>query len=250
MAPKVFLRVFSTGAPRRLSVELLRALDRARLGWDLDFYWFKLFTSNPINELFAQARAAKADFAILLPDDTVPADPLDLVKMVGRNVPVCDALTPVWNNGALYWNCYHLTPDDVLFSVDHTRMQAVEQVYQTSLGMGCYRRDVLDVFDNSEPFLVNTHPDGTLADQGGADVGFCRELHRRQIPVYADTTVKAKHTRPVELSELVEAFRAYRPTQYVLPAMVRKDVSDFGFPRCDSYVQGWAEGRFHRPSNI
>ena len=250
MAPSVFLRVFSTGAPRRLSIELLRALEKARLGWDVDFHWFKLFTSNPLNELFAQARTTKADFVILLPDDIAPADPADLYKMVERNVPVCDALLPVWNTGTLYWNCYHLTPDDVLFSVDHTHMQNVEQVYQTALGMGCYRRDVVDAFAGEAAFVGNEHPDGTLADQGGSDVEFCRELHRRDIPMFVDTTVKVKHFRPVELSELVDAFQAHRPTSYGLPAMVRKDVRELRFPRCASYRKNWNEGKVYRPSGI
>ena len=145
MSAKVLFRIFSTGAPRRASVELIRSLDRMGLTWDIGFHWFKLFTGDPLNDMFAQMRQSKGfDFGIFLPDDIGVDEPEQLAQLPAYNAPVVDGLVPVWNPGGLYWNCYHLTPDDVLFSVDDTQMSNFEQVYQTSLACACYRRDVVE----------------------------------------------------------------------------------------------------------
>ena len=245
----VFVRALSTGAPRKPAVELLQALREARLSWDIDFYWFKSFCQDPLNEMFAEARKTTADFIILLHDDVGLEQPLDIAKLPALNLPMVNTMIPVWqSSGAMYWNCYHLTPDEILFSVDDTRMEPVEQIYQSCLAMTCYRRDVIDAI--KQPFQIGVEDDGTLSDQGGADVRFCRELHRLDIPIYTATEIRPWHLRTVELQSLVKAFKSYQTSSYGLPSMVRKDCKGMGFPVSKSYQERWRSGRIHRPQGI
>jgi len=226
-------RIFSSGAPRRVAIETLAAAKS--LGWDADFHWFKLFTADPVNELFAETRQTDADFGLFICDD-VGLTASELERLPAHDKPVVDSLLPVWNQ-VMYWNCYHVTPDDILFSVQRHQLAPLEQVYQTAVATACYRRDVIDAIEC--PFTVQTNPDGTLRDQGGSDVSFCRELQRRNIPLWVDTTLHPRHQRPVELDRLQ------------LPhGVVRKDVSHLNLPRADSYQEQWAAGNIRIPEEI
>lgn len=243
MSATVLFRVMSTGAPRRPSVELVRALSRMSLTWDIDFHFFKLFTGDPLNDIFATARASNYEFVIAVPDDIGVANVEALAALPSFNAPVVDGLVPVFNHGHLYWNAYHLTPDDVIFSVDDQQLRLLEQVYQTSLACACYRRDVVEAAKEF-PFRPTLNADGTLADQGGYDVTFCRALHARDLPIYVSAELRPMHIRSVDLAAVVEAVRRGRPS------IVRHLVDGRNFPRCSSYVRQWELGGIWRPPGI
>ena len=176
-----------------------------------------------------------ADFAFLLPDD-IGVLPEELLQLISHNQPVVDGLVPTVNH-MIYWNAYHVDPSDwMLFSLNDRLAAPLEPIYQTSLACACYRQDVLQAMTRL-PFAVGVEDDGTLQQQGGADVRFCRALHSRNIPMFVDTTVRPRHVRPVELQQLATG-------------IAKQSVAQLHFPMSYAYRQAWITGRISRPPGV
>lgn len=152
------------------------------------------------------------DFWLSIDHDNPPMkNPLDLVEY---DRDIVGFPTPVWHyngNGdrPIYWNGYDYVGESDAYQ-EHATKEGLQRV--DAIGTGCFlvARRVLLHPDMKAPFIRTINEDGTV--HKGPDLIFCEKARAAGFEIFMDYDRPCMHFQPLELNEVVEAFRGIHGT--------------------------------------
>ena len=208
----VMLRVITTGAPRAATVKTMLALERMRMGWDIDLHECRGPDTTSFNMCWRDARKAEPDFFIMMMDDIgIRADLL--AGLVGHDVPVVDCAVPQVKSGHVVWYIMQMTADMQWYTDSPYPQRGIIPAYSSALACCCYRHDVLMNEGGllPEPFWRERLDEGGCYAQplSTADTMACKSFHEAEIPFYVDTDAVADHFGKMNAREMVDKMRWY-----------------------------------------